>query len=374
MIQRTWAVLIAGFVLLLGLLLLSSDGIHHANDTASYLQSAANVAAGFPPVGVRTSSIGYAALIAASRALGLGLWGVMAIQTLLSVLAARALFSLGQRLHSDHAGFLAALFHLWNPDIVRWHGYILTDSIYTSLVVLVTWSLVRAWENRTLTAHLAAMALVGLAAFTRINGWLLVPIALYHCASVLQVSAAKKLLLVSVCLAACAGAGLLALDSAILISETSPLERLYNGEVLGKIGRWRIPMPAAPAGAGIAEAPMYIASHPLSCLRLAGTRLAVELWHVRPEYSALHNALIASFYPLMLLFSLWTMWRFRAEALVRLCAVIAGAHLLLVSMTFPDHDGRYLLFIFPLIGLLASAAIGSIARGVRPPMPGTRSP
>ena len=41
-----------------------------------------------------------------------------------------------------------------------------------------------------------------------------------------------------------------------------------------------------------------------------------------------------------------------------------GGHMLVVALTFADHDGRYLLYILPLIATLAACGVVSL-RGER---------
>src|SRR5207247_357327 len=120
--------------------------------------------------------LGYPAVIALCRAAGAGLAGVIAVQLAVAALAAVAQYRLGRELGGHRAGLTAAGLLVLNPDIARWHAYILTDSLYTSAVVLAAWSIHRAACKKG-GWYLAAAAAVLTAAALRPNGWLLSPIA-----------------------------------------------------------------------------------------------------------------------------------------------------------------------------------------------------
>ena len=95
-------------------------------------------------------------------------------------------------------------------------------------------------------------------------------------------------------------------------------------------------------------------------VQVAARRVYMEVIHVRWLYSARHNAAIvavlAIIYPLALVGAI----RLRDRPLVRLMLTVVAAHLLLVALTFYDVDGRYLLFVFPLIGVLAACGASAL--------------
>ena len=65
---------------------------------------------------------------------------MVTLQMTVAGLAAIAQYDLGRRLHGHGAGLLAAGLLVANPDISRWHTFLLTDSLYTSMVVPTLWA------------------------------------------------------------------------------------------------------------------------------------------------------------------------------------------------------------------------------------------
>src|SRR5262245_40403462 len=169
------ACLVAGSVAT-NLALLAIVGFHRGNDTDRYLEGAADLLAGRSfrgPAG--WFYIGYNALVAITQALGSGPSGVLAVQILVAACAAAALFDLGREVRGRWAGVLAASVFIIDYDIARWHLYLLTDSLYISLVAIVTWAAHRA-VGRGIGAYLGASCLLLVTALMRPNGWVMIPI------------------------------------------------------------------------------------------------------------------------------------------------------------------------------------------------------
>src|SRR5205823_5329335 len=92
-------------------------------------------------------------------------------------------------------------------------------------------------------------------------------------------------------------------------------------------------------------------------------RIGRNMHHMREQYSTAHNAailaMIAITYPLAIL----GLVRTRAKALAALIVAIIAVHQAVVAVTFADPDGRYLLYVFPLILAVAAAGAASLRRG-----------
>ena len=87
-----------------------------------------------------------------------------------------ALASLGATLGGLPAGVLSAAFLLANPDVIQWHAYILTDSLYISTVVIAVWVVWRAADRGGAWYVLALLVLLP-ARSVRPTGLLLLPVA-----------------------------------------------------------------------------------------------------------------------------------------------------------------------------------------------------
>src|SRR5262245_21949214 len=161
--------LVAGSVAT-NLALLAIVGFQRGNDTDRYLEGASDLIAGRSfrgPTG--WFYIGYNALVALTHALGSGPSGVIAVQILVAACATAALFDLGRELGGRWAGVLAAGAFIVDYDIARWHFYLLTDSLYISLVPIVAWSAHRA-VGRGIGAYVGASLILLTTALIRPNG------------------------------------------------------------------------------------------------------------------------------------------------------------------------------------------------------------
>jgi 4-amino-4-deoxy-L-arabinose transferase-like glycosyltransferase len=355
-LNLTAAILLVLIFLALNLAILMSGGIRIGGDSPRYLEGAANVVRGLPLEGGQISYLGYIAVIALCQRIGIGLPGVIAVQLVLAALAAIALYDLGRRLHGHYAGLISAGLFVANPDNAGWHAFILTDSLYISLVVLSVWGVHTASERKRYWYILAALVLVS-AALMRPNGLFLMAVALLYLVYRSAQPEGLRWLVISILLLA----SVLGATGASRFYQASrhrpPVSALSNGGT--GVAAWNLSMPpaATPVEGGWAEVLRYVAAHPFDSLRLACTRLAIELIHIRPFYSFRHNLVLLAALPFLYLLALLGLWLKRDSSLARFIVSVIIVHLFLVALTFADWDGRYLLYILPLILLFSSCAI-----------------
>lgn len=329
-------------------------GVRIGGDTTRYVNGAQRLLQGEPLVGKESSYAGYAALMAMSQVAG-DMHFLVGVHVLLAAAAAVALYDLGTHLAGGVGGAAASLLFIGNIDISRWHAYLLTDSVYISFVVLTCWTAWRAWHhggvwNATLAAITAAAA-----ASIRPNGWILLPIVAslviwrgldrrsHRIAAVAVVGAAFVL----------GAAGIRGFRTAI--EYEYPGRWLRAGLVVWGFDGWKVNMPpdsARVAGDWVADA-SYVLRHPMASTTLAAARVAAEAAHVRPFYSRAHNALIVIGLLVIYPAALAGLFRWRSEPLTVLSTAIIASHLLIVSLTFADWDGRFILYVFPLLTLFA---------------------
>jgi 4-amino-4-deoxy-L-arabinose transferase-like glycosyltransferase len=356
----SWSLIAAAFVAVNGAVLLHG-GIRIAGDAYRYLDGADRLLAGAALVGKQSSYPGYVGVVALWKAVGIGLPGVIAFQLLAAAAAAVVLYDLGRSLGGQRTGAAAALFFAANPDIARWHAYVLTDSLYISSVVAATWLVHRAAERRGAWL-IAAAAGVLWTALLRPNGWLLVAVAgAYLTARLVPSRRARAGLVVAVLAVFVAASAAPPFRRGV---ETErPGEMLRRGQVVWGHEASRMPMPPEPSGPADRDWIHdlgYVVRHPVACARLGALRVWTELRHTRPFYSFRHNALAAAYLTPLYLLALWGGWILRREPLARLAGAVVAAHLLLVGLTFADWDGRFLLYILPLIGVFSARGLRSL--------------
>lgn len=358
-----WQAAAAATVLLTGYAILNACfvaqlGVRISRDGALYIKGADALLHGLPLQELLKSRIGYISLIAVFQQIGLGLPGVVAFQMLIAGLATIALYGLGRQLGGPWVGVGAAALFALNPDFVHWNCYILTDSLYISMVILATWAIY--WAPRGTTSkslkYVLAVAILSVAALMRPNGWLLVLIAACYWFASLNLSASSRWAGLTL------AAGTFVIGSFLLLSfrpgllTNSPDAMLRQGEVIWghKASRLDMPQDEAEEG-GLPGAAGYALRHPLACARLAAFRVFTELAHVRPYYSARHNVVrVLEVLPIYVL-ALVGFLTWRRHRLTRLLAITIAAHLMIQAINYADWSGRFLLYVFPLFGVLAAA-------------------
>jgi len=347
---------------LVNVLLAAWLGINRGGDSFRYVDGAAQLVAGEPLRAPNVSQyLGYVGLVALATIAGTGLTGVVAVQIAMAACAAMALYDLGRQLAGRAAGVIAAVVFIVDLDIAQWHAFILTDSLYISLVVITTWFVHRAIAHGA-PAYVNALLVGVVTASIRPNGWMFAPLAAVYWISRSALSRWARVGIACVVLAGLAGVISIALYQRYNTVVAHPPKGWDNTRAFADV--WLGLFGAAPAGE--------------NRLALAATRVLKELGHTRPTFSARHNAavvaVLAVTYPLAIVGFIQR----RTDPLSRLLVAVIAGHLLIVALTFADRDGRYLLYVFPLIVMFAACGATSLAANAssrrRSPSPRASSP
>jgi 4-amino-4-deoxy-L-arabinose transferase-like glycosyltransferase len=333
-------------------LVLATGGLRFGADSDGYVQAAQALLHGDPFAGRPGGWLTLKVVIAASLLLTGGLVGVVLVNLAVACAAGAAQYQLTAGLGGSRAGLIGAALLIADLDIARFNAYILTDSLYTSLVILSAWSIARAADARPGRPHLLAIALTLAAALTRPNGALLPPIAVLYW---LGPHVPNRLWWIAIaCLTIAVGVGALMLPPVADVVRFEQIGAyLRSGQLVSDMRAWVLRMPSEPADVPVA---VYVARHPLEYLQLALGRVGAELLHARPIYSPRHNALVLILAPLYV-FAIRGFWRLRSQRSATLLAVIVGVQMATVAVTGADWDGRYLLFVLPLISVLAAQGL-----------------
>jgi hypothetical protein len=330
---------------LANLLLVAIIGVTRGGDSFRYVDGAAALLSGQPlqPPGV-SQYIGYVVLVAASRAIGAGLVGVVAVQCAAAALATIALYDLGRQVSGRVAGLVAAIAFIVDIDIAQWHAYVLTDSLYISLVVIATWCVHRAATQGGRAYALAILACL-VTASIRPNGWLFGPLAGLYWLGRSSLSRWARVGVAVAVVAVLAGVMSVALYERYHTVVANPPRGWDNTRAFADV--WLGLFGSAPARE--------------NRLALAVNRVLSELGHVRATYSARHNAAVVVVLLVIYPLTIAGIVRHRREALTRMMLAVIGGHLLIVALTFADRDGRYLLYVFPLMLVFAASSVTEIA-------------
>ena len=347
------ALIVIAASLFTGLMALLAYGVRFDGDTVRYTNGAMHLLTGQPFEAKEASYLGYVAVVATAFSAGAGPLSVVLFQILVGVLAAITLYDLSRELYGAHAALISSAIFILNIDIARRHVYILTDSLYISFIVIAVWAIHRAAVFRGLWFPVA-IVVVTFTALLRPNGWLLVPIAIVYLLWRTVRSRAWAVVALVIVVAALVAVTAVVRPVRSAVDAERPDHWLRAGVIIWGYEQWKLPMPSDNAPEqGWTSGLIYAAQHPVASARLALTRLAVELLHVRPYYTAGRNALILAFYPLLYVLAIAGFARARAHPLGWLAASIIGTHLALVALTFADWSGRFLLYVVPLLSLAA---------------------
>ncbi len=379
-----WLLVQAGY-------LLKFHGPHFANDSARYLEYAANVAAHGHYAPEPTAPAGgapdnfqyehaqryllYPWFESVWLRLHAGRWGIVLAQMAVAGLAAGALYRAVQRLaggRCEAAALATGLLVAW-PDVQQFNCYLLTESLFTSLSVLSFWALVRA-RGGGWAAWALLLGLLALAALARPNGFVVAGAALLAGLAGLWLYARPRLFWAAV------GALLLAVPL-LLRALDHQLETYFivetyqRGELMFATSAWALhpaaPLHMPPAGTGQVARVIYFAAHnPGFLARLMAGKLFVFFSSIKPYYSAGHR--------LMSVLVLWPLYALavrgaRQPAVWAPARVFLGAVPLLqaavVMLTVDDWDVRFLAPVLPFVFVLAALGVWKKWGNVDNPMP-----
>jgi len=310
---------------------------------------------------------GYLIILAFVKLIGLRLETVVIIQLIMALVSSWFLFDLGKRITgSSLAGIIAAGLYLANPFICIWHLYILTESLYTSLLIISVWALARAVQKRTIKYYLLSIAVVCITASIRPNGWILFPIM--FCAF-LVFSKLKQYIkwsgvFIIIILFVLSISSLPILNKAVqnVALEEAPINKvLTNGEVVFGHEELRLEMPedSSLTNKNWTESYMYIIRHPLACGKLAVYRITSELFQINRNWFSLAYQIRMWFWLLpAYLLAIFGFIYYKKQATMKIVLIIIMAHLLIIGLTYADHEHRFLNYFLPLIYLFS--ACGSV--------------
>ena len=347
-----------------GLLTTGKSGVQFGQDSSRYIDGAAHLLSNVPFEGTEIFYLGYVFLIAFVKILGAGLEMALLIQLAFALLASYAIFDLARFITSNKTvGIIAAGLFLSNPFITTWHLYIHTDSMYFSFLIFSTWSIYKTIEKHHLKYYIFSFAIVCITALVRPSGWILLPLYFIFILSFSNLKTLIKyiLSLIIICLFFISAAYLPLFNKAI--QEAPAAEMLLNGGVIWGRPDQNINMPKDPnlEKKNWIYAYNYIVKHPLACLKLATYRVATELLPVhRPWISTKFKIRFLIWVLPAYLLAVFGVFAYKKNAAVIIALTIIVTNIFVISLTHADHEFRFLLYILPLIYLLAVCGLYNV--------------
>lgn len=338
-------------------------GIKYWLDSNRYLFGAESILSGEGLEGRQFQFMGYILIIALLKLFSLPDISIIIFQLLLASLAAYALYDIVKNLSQSRfaAIFVMALF-LCNPFIVKWHLYILTESIYTSMVILFFWRLVKMIKKPAPKNYLFTAITLIITMFIRPNGWILLPVFIVLLINSFSLSQHLKSSLIVVSLFAFVflmGAVGRVRDS---IQITTPVQNLQEGITVWGHPELNLAMPQANdiEYADWVGGMEYIVRYPIASVKIGAARVGYTLIHIRPHHSTAYKIRILFWILPAYLLSLFSLKSFRQKPEIFAALFIIFAHLLVVAVSYAEHDSRFDIYILPIFYVLAGIGLSNI--------------
>lgn len=338
-------------------------GVKYWLDSGRYIDGADKLIDRERFVGRENQYVGYLAVIALLKVVGADIVWVVIIQIIIALLAAVTLyFSALKFTKSRLAGLLASGLFLCNPFIVQWHQYVLTESLYTSFIILFLWSLIRLANKINIKNIFISVLLLIVTMSIRPNGWILLPVFIIFLIFVLNLKRKIKFF-------AAAGVFTLFIVSILSIGTmrnavniTAPVKNLQDGVTVWQHHELYLDMPQNPElyNDNISSGAKYIFRHPFSVIKLGVVRAGYSLIHIRPYHSPKYKLRVLWLLVPVYLLSLVAIFSEQKNKITFASLLIIIGHLLIVALTYAEHDSRFDIYILPVFYLLAAAGFSTI--------------
>ena len=342
-------------------------GPHFVNDSARYLEYARGIAErGYFEPGHNLRYVLYPLFQSLWLRLGLGWPGIAAGQMAVSALATRAIYRGTRRLAPGGrtAAALATLAFIAWPDIQQFNVFLLTESLFISLVALSFGAFTKIKAGRPHDWALLLLVLA-LAVLARPNGFVVGLAAALAGLDALRRRPDRRpwraALLGLVLLAPLLWAALNHQLATFYLMDT-----YQRGELIFRYQLWAVHQPAPlnmpPPGTGPAARVLYFAAHnPIYLGRLMLGKLFVFVSYLKPHYSLAHRVLgVLVLWPAYFLAARGA----RRRGIWRPARVyLAGVFLLqtaIVMLTVDDWDVRFLAPVLPVVFVLATLELNNI--------------
>lgn len=341
--------------LLVNFLLLEFLGIRTGSDTEVYEAMAYALLEGNLPEGRLLWYSSYIILLAAIFGLGGNYTWVVALQIMLSGVAAICLASAVRKISSDtRIAFVAVLLYLAWIKIHQWNIFVYTESFFTSLAIIsfAAWVLSRRPWHFLLSGLLIVLTFFARpTGFSFLAGWLVYGLV------TLPLRPKWKWFAVAVIF----GGGLLLLNfmlkDFVLIESYAKAEIIYPNISLGVSPPENLYIPAEEHTA-LERLLLFAWYNPMYFIKISLIKLLLFFGNVKPYFSLLHNLLIVLLlYPLYL-FAIQGYRAFpaqRSEKYFILGFILAQA--CTVALTSENWDGRFLVPLLPFIFVFSALGI-----------------
>ena len=314
--------------------------------------------------------VGYIFLLHFSQIISNSGMLMVVIQSIFVIFGAYAIFSLAQEYGNTMAGWISVSFYLVAPMLSQWTRYILTESIFYSLIVIG----LRLATLKVFWSHLPMIPVVLLLIVLRPNGIIIAcaVLSIYVLIKFFRIS--TRISMIILIWSFCVLFGVLLLGGGGVSGDSvqsSIFEKTIEGNVIYGVTEMnvRMPQPDSINRSNLAYV-KYILENPLANLKIGMLRVYWELKQIRPWYSTSLNLFLlvtmASFYSFSFV-GLVRTWR---KHLVKAIAILTLPSVVLISMTWAIWEGRFgwwfMVSWIPLFGIGMSAVVDMVYKRINP--------
>ena len=353
--------------LVVQLILFKVTGVKIANDSPRYIFHATRLTdTGIIPGGQNFWYAGYIGLLTLFMALNTGYTALIAFQVLLTGFAVVALYSATLKITKGNlvAAFFATAFYVLWPKIHLWNFYILTDSTFSSMMVISFWALVhlRNWKG-----GIAVLPLFLYSFLIRPNGiGFLVAAVVFIYFLALRHNRMLTLKVRVWLFPLVIALTLLVLNK--MLTSFHLIETYARGEVIylfkGVLveGRNRLNLPASNR-LPLFKVFSFIIYNPIFFIKLSGLKLSFFILNVRPYYSVFHNAFLLLLLPIYYLAVRGVISKTISLSAKAFILAFIGFQAFIVMLTVEDWDGRFLVPVLPFVFILAGVGLSKFVKG-----------
>ena len=360
-------VLLSIIHVIVSLLLFQENGVKVVDDSPRYLEYASNLKNGFYFEQHNFWYFGYTIFIFIVQLLFSSELAIVIAQNILSWIAIICIYKTSLLLFNNVKSAIAtSLSYILFIEILSWNSYILSESVYCSLICISFYLLAKLHQGSTKPGTLILAVLIVIwTIFTKPTGVGLLGAIFFVALFRIRMSG-NKILFYSLILFGSTAFILLVNEmlSTFLVMENYRLgEIIYNISAFSSDPTYDLLVVTVPDKMYIPsqETPpimkilSFVLHHPVYWTKLFLAKLFYFLFHVRPYWSILHNLFSLGFLlPLYFYFIRGLKkGKYKKELIVFLLAYVC-IHALSVGLTSVDWDGRFLLPILPAIFIVAA--------------------
>jgi hypothetical protein len=279
---------------------------------------------------------------------------MVVIQATFVILASYSMFSLAKDYGGLLAGWVSVSFYLLAPMLSQWTRYILTESLFYSLIVIG----LRIATLKLYWSQLAMIPVLLLLSFLRPNG-VIVACAIFSIYVLGKISTkTTRISLVSFIwiIGLLFSVNSISGDASEKSVQNSIFQKTLDGNVVYGVKELNYQMPQSLSLDRSTTAYIkYVIENPISNLKIGTLRVFWELKQVRPWYSTSLNLFLCFTMGAFYIFSIFGLVRIWRKPLVKAIAMLTFPSVLLIAITWAIWEGRFawwfLVTWIPLFGI-----------------------